>query len=1046
MKVCLSCRASVEGLLCPRCGSVLCDFPQARPAAPALRGMVEEILRRRPGLHPEIVAVLKWNPRLAGPPVQRPDLPPDLPRYLLLELLGRGAVGEVWKAWDFNISKYAAIKKIHGEFDPADVEQFLEEGTKAARLKDRHIVQIYDVGLDAGRPYVVMEYVDGENLGRSRPRDPLEAARLIRDAAGGLVHAHEQRLIHRDLKPENIMRSREGAGDVLVADFGLASLLGGSMRRFGKGETSKFIGTPEYMSPEQATPGGKVDERTDVFGLGATLYDLLAGRPPFEGATWRETVAAAARGEVKPVRSLRPDCPKVLARIVERAMAPDRAKRYPTMRDFHAALTRFLERRKRMARLRKLALGLLAAGLLAGAVLGVRELSRWTEYRGAMERALASEACEDWDAAVEAYEIALRSTPGDARAGAALARARRRLGLFEPDGSLAVGGRISSLTFGSTLVVGLESGEAQFWDIEASRERPVKTLSLHPGGVRALARVGALLVSGGGGTEGRIAVTDQEGRIAYHDGHPGGVLCLALSPDGRRLASAGGDGRIKVWDAARFAVEASWKAHEKPIRSVAFAPDGATLASAGDDARIRLWGLDGRGAEEAWYTHGTVVRALAFSRDGRRLISAFSDNYTTVWDFASKERRADLTLPKEKWQHTNYISSMALSPGGRLLATAGGGADESPQKDDTTVRLWDFLGAQGSHNRPLEILRGHRLFVAAVAFHPGGDLLASGGRDGTVRLWRRPRWRIETRAWLAGAPAATSVTRDSRGAVHASWLSEGGLVYGTDAAGQWESRRIDNCDPGEPALWVDAGGKAHVAYSSRRALRYATNREGRWRTEAVPAPAGPVFMSICALPDGAVTLASVSYARDLNHDLDLSTRSPDGRWQTARLVAGNGTIPRVSMALDAKGELHMCYTALDDRQLHYVRGTLHQAHTDEEISHPQLAVDGEGHAHVAYWTDRQKALKYASNRTGAWAAEAIATSPDVAAFTVAPGAVAFVDPQTFLLRRATRGPDSEWTLRTVDTLGTMTLDLWLDGKGLVYYDPADGALRAASPR
>jgi eukaryotic-like serine/threonine-protein kinase len=265
--------------------------------------------------------------------VSRPPQPGDLiaDRYELEELVGSGGMSDVFRARDNQLDRRIAIKILHERYaaDPEYLARFRTEARSVARLSHPNIVTVIDRGDDAGRQYIVFEYVDGENLkelvrrsGRLPVRRAIELALPVAD---GLAFAHQQGLVHRDVKPQNVLLSREG--EVKVTDFGIARSLD---VEHGVTQTGTVLGTGEYLAPEQAS-GKPVSPATDVYSLGVVLWEMLAGEVPFRGENF---VAVALRHVNEPVPSLRevrPDVSPRLAAAVERALAKDPARRFPSM-------------------------------------------------------------------------------------------------------------------------------------------------------------------------------------------------------------------------------------------------------------------------------------------------------------------------------------------------------------------------------------------------------------------------------------------------------------------------------------------------------------------------------------------------------------------------------------------------------------------------------------------------------------------------------------------------------------------------------------------
>jgi serine/threonine protein kinase/Tfp pilus assembly protein PilF len=261
-------------------------------------------------------------------------------RYRLERELGRGGMATVYLADDLKHHRSVAIKVLRAELAATvGADRFLREIEIAARLAHPHILPLHDSGTADGLLYYVMPYVAGESLRawleRERPLALDAAVKVARDVAEALDHAHHHGIVHRDIKPENILLEE---GHAVVADFGLAAAL--SAVEPGRLTGAGFAaGTPEYMSPEQAAGEPQLDSRTDVYSLGCVLYEMLAGEPPFHGATPRAVMARHVTDPVPPLATVRPDLPPGVVRAVERALAKAPAARYASASDFVQALT-----------------------------------------------------------------------------------------------------------------------------------------------------------------------------------------------------------------------------------------------------------------------------------------------------------------------------------------------------------------------------------------------------------------------------------------------------------------------------------------------------------------------------------------------------------------------------------------------------------------------------------------------------------------------------------------------------------------------------------
>ena len=266
----------------------------------------------------------------------------QLAQFELLEVVGAGASGIVWKARDTRVQRYVAIKlPRHESLSEAESARFLREGQACARLRHPNIVPLFEVDEHLGQLFIVTQYVDGVSLRewlKERRPNPTQAAELAAQLADALHYAHEQGVIHRDLKPANVLIDRAGCPQ--LTDFGLAKLSSATQGMTLEGE---ILGTPAYMSPEQARGDAfKVDRRSDVYGLGALLYEMLTGHPPFEGEV-AGIVHQVLHDEPRQPRSVDPKVPRDLETICLKAKEKDASRRYQTAEEMVRDLRRFVQ-------------------------------------------------------------------------------------------------------------------------------------------------------------------------------------------------------------------------------------------------------------------------------------------------------------------------------------------------------------------------------------------------------------------------------------------------------------------------------------------------------------------------------------------------------------------------------------------------------------------------------------------------------------------------------------------------------------------------------
>ncbi len=277
---------------------------------------------------------------------------PAIPGYEILGVLGRGGMGVVYRAWQTGLNRLVAVKMVHAgaQAGPAIRARFQVEAEAVARIKHPHIVQVHDVGQHAGSPFLVFELVEGQTLAKrmaGTPQPDPWAAELAEVLARAIHAAHQQGVIHRDLTPSNILMSAEGLPK--IADFGLAKLLAGAgdLRTV----TGELLGTPSYMAPEQAAGRhAAIGPATDVYALGAILYELLTGRPPFKAESPLETLRQVAFDEPVVPSRLRPRLSGDLETIVLKCLRKDPSRRYAGALDLAEDLGRYREGRPILAR------------------------------------------------------------------------------------------------------------------------------------------------------------------------------------------------------------------------------------------------------------------------------------------------------------------------------------------------------------------------------------------------------------------------------------------------------------------------------------------------------------------------------------------------------------------------------------------------------------------------------------------------------------------------------------------------------------------------
>jgi eukaryotic-like serine/threonine-protein kinase len=291
---------------------------------------------------------------------ERPSLPPSVQiggviagKYRVDRIRGVGGMGIVVEAMHLHLDLPIAIKFMSPwlKDNPGGVVRFMLEARATARIQCEHVVRVFDVAsLEDGTPYIVMECLEGEDLGRmlqKRGRLPVaEAVEYVHQACAGVAEAHTMGVVHRDLKPSNLFRCcrPHGAPVVKVLDFGVSKLLPQGDTRLRSARTTGphvIIGSPAYSSPEQLYGAGNVDGRADIWALGAVLYELVTGKPPFLGDTLMEVCSRVVAAPLEPLGARSPEVSPELEAVIARSLAKDREQRFATVSDFAAALAPF---------------------------------------------------------------------------------------------------------------------------------------------------------------------------------------------------------------------------------------------------------------------------------------------------------------------------------------------------------------------------------------------------------------------------------------------------------------------------------------------------------------------------------------------------------------------------------------------------------------------------------------------------------------------------------------------------------------------------------
>ncbi|MFQ5995489.1 MAG: protein kinase [Acidiferrobacterales bacterium] len=668
----------------------------------------------------------------------------QLAEYAIESVLGHGGFGVTYLARDVQLGTQVAIKEYlphefaarKGDTDiiPNDddqtvatyhcgLQEFLREGQALAQFKHPNIVRVLRFLEENGTAYMVMEYEKGESLSQYLKNhgpylNQSDLLRIFLPIMNGLHAVHEAGMLHLDIKPENIYLREDGTP--MLIDFGSAR-----QALVGPGQAQGVALTPGYAPIEQYPGNGKQGPATDVYALGASLHRCISGKRPLAAPERQQAIQKYEKDPLPPATEVGgTDYPAYVLHTIDWALQVHAAERPKSTRDMQDAL-----------------MGKAHTARRAHAPGPAKFEARKPTGNTSLPPRAATTA--------KRAKVRVRRRGGKGWLAAAMLLAAIGIAalfygptlkarypvLGDVWRSVASVGSSAAARHGPQYTVrrdGRDTEDSTSGDKSARAARPKP---LNPASWRASGVSGA-----------KVLPNSLERTLK---GHTDWVQAVAISPDGKTIASAGYDRTIRIWDRSTGKLRRVLRGHGRSINAVAYSTNGAWLASAGDDGTVRLWSAGSGRQHGALQGPGYAVYTVAFSPDGSKLAASGKDRIVFVWNMRSGELLHSLN------GHRDDVQAIAFSPDGKHLASGGA---------DRRVRIWTL-----ENGVEVASIAGHKDVILSLAYSPDGRLLASGGSKNVIKLWNARTGRL-IRTFPGVRHAVLSLTFSPDG----QWLATGG--------------------------------------------------------------------------------------------------------------------------------------------------------------------------------------------------------------------------------------------------------------------------------